>query len=46
MNQVETWFSILQRQAIQRGVFGSVRALMPAEVLRRPNMKVNSRARH
>jgi hypothetical protein len=30
MNQVETWFSILQRQAIQRGVFGSVRALMGA----------------
>ncbi len=30
MNQVETWFSILHRQAIQRGVFRSVRALMAA----------------
>ena len=28
MNQVETWFSILHRQAIERGVFRSVRALM------------------
>src|SRR5665213_1468588 len=28
MNQVETWFSILHRQAIQRGVFRSVRALI------------------
>ncbi len=26
MNQVETWFSILHRKAIQRGVFRSVRA--------------------
>lgn len=30
MNQVETWFSILHRQAIERGVFRSVRALMNA----------------
>ena len=28
LNQVETWFSILHRQAIQRGVFHSVRSLM------------------
>lgn len=28
MNQVETWFSILHRKAIQRGVFRSVRALV------------------
>ncbi|MGH7693042.1 MAG: hypothetical protein ACREOA_10075 [Candidatus Dormibacteria bacterium] len=30
MNQVECWFSILHPQAIQRGVFRSVRALMDA----------------
>jgi transposase len=30
MNQVETWFSVLHRQAIERGVFRSVRALMNA----------------
>jgi len=30
MNQVETWFSILHRQAIERGVFRSVRGLMDA----------------
>ncbi len=30
MNQVETWFSILHRQAIERGVFRSVRALRDA----------------
>ena len=28
MTQVETWFSILHRKAIQRGVFRSVRALI------------------
>ena len=28
LNQVETWFSILHRQAIERGVFRSVRSLM------------------
>jgi hypothetical protein len=28
MNQVEMWFSILHRQAIQRGVFRRVRALI------------------
>jgi transposase/transposase-like protein len=30
MNQVETWFSILSRQAIRRGSFESVRALTAA----------------
>ena len=30
MNQVETWFGILTRQAIQRGSFESVRALTAA----------------
>jgi transposase len=30
MNQVETWFSILTRQAIRRGSFESVRALVAA----------------
>ena len=30
MNQVETWFGILTRQAIRRGSFGSVRALVAA----------------
>ncbi len=30
MNQVETWFSILSRQAIHRGSFESVRALVAA----------------
>lgn len=30
LNQVETWFSILHRQAIERGVFRSVRNLMDA----------------
>src|SRR5665213_1117329 len=30
MNQVETWFSILQRRAIARGVFRSVPALVAA----------------
>jgi transposase len=30
MNQVETWFSILQRKAITRGVFRSVPALVAA----------------
>ena len=30
MNQVETWFSLLQRRAIQRGVFSSVAALKQA----------------
>jgi hypothetical protein len=29
-NQVETWFSLLQRRAIQRGVFSSVAALKQA----------------
>jgi len=28
MNQVETWFSVLSRQAIRRGSFGSVRELI------------------
>jgi len=28
LNQIETWFSILTRQAIRRGAFGSVRALV------------------
>ena len=28
MNQVETWFGILTRQAIRRGSFESVRALV------------------
>ena len=30
MNQVETWFGILTRQAIRRGSFESVRALVAA----------------
>jgi transposase len=30
MNQIETWFGILSRQAIRRGSFGSVRALVAA----------------
>ena len=30
LNQVETWFSILTRQAIRRGSFKSVRALTEA----------------
>jgi hypothetical protein len=30
MNQVETWFSLLQRRAIQRGVVSSVAALKQA----------------
>ena len=30
LNQVETWFSILSRQAIRRGSFESVRALIAA----------------
>jgi transposase len=30
MNQVETWFSVLTRQAIRRGSFESVRALVAA----------------
>jgi hypothetical protein len=30
VNQVETWFSLLQRRAIQRGVFSSVAALKQA----------------
>ena len=30
MNQIETWFSILSRQAIRRGSFESVRALIAA----------------
>ena len=30
MNQVETWFGILSRQAIRRGSFESVRALVAA----------------
>lgn len=30
INQVETWFSILSRQAIRRGSFESVRALVAA----------------
>src|SRR3990172_6658045 len=30
MNQIETWFSILSRQAIRRGSFESVRALVAA----------------
>lgn len=30
MNQVETWFSLLQRRAIKRGVFKSVSALLDA----------------
>ena len=30
MNQVETWFSVLSRQAIRRGVFRSVGALTDA----------------
>ena len=30
MNQVETWFGILTRQALRRGSFGSVRALSAA----------------
>ena len=30
MNQVETWFSILSRQALRRGSFESVRALIAA----------------
>ena len=30
LNQVETWFSILQRRAIRRGVFASVTALKRA----------------
>jgi hypothetical protein len=28
MNQVETWFSVLTRQAIRRGSFGSVKELV------------------
>ena len=28
MNQVETWFGILTRQAIRRGSFGSVKELI------------------
>ena len=28
MNQVETWFGILTRQALHRGSFGSVRELV------------------
>lgn len=27
MNLVEAWFSLIERQAIHRGVFGSVKAL-------------------
>ncbi|MGH7667059.1 MAG: transposase, partial [Candidatus Dormibacteria bacterium] len=30
MNQVETWFSLLERKAIRRGVFHSVAALRNA----------------
>ena len=30
LNQVETWFSILSRRAIRRGVFTSVKALIEA----------------
>lgn len=30
MNQVETWFSLLQRRAIERGVFTSLAALLDA----------------
>src|SRR5450759_2787251 len=30
MNQVETWFSVLSRQAIRRGSFRSVRELIGA----------------
>jgi hypothetical protein len=30
MNQVETWFSVLSRKAIRRGVFRSVTALTDA----------------
>lgn len=30
LNQVETWFSLIQRRAIQRGVFSSVAALKQA----------------
>ena len=30
MNQVETWFSILSRKAIRRGVFRSVSSLTDA----------------
>jgi hypothetical protein len=30
MNQVETWFGILTRQAIRRGSFENVRALAAA----------------
>ena len=28
MNRVETWFSVLTRQAIRRGSFGSVKELI------------------
>jgi hypothetical protein len=28
MNQIETWFSVLTRQAIRRGSFGSVKELV------------------
>lgn len=30
MNQIETWFGILHRQAIQRGIFRSVKSLIAA----------------
>ena len=30
MNQVETWFSVISRQAIRRGSFRSVRELIAA----------------